>query len=49
MAFEDAAIDLAAGQSIRLGPKETTVDVLSASPIALYVEYTVDGLMNCKD
>lgn len=49
MAFEDAAIDLAAGQSMRLGSKEATVDVLSASPIALYVEYTVDGLMNCKD
>lgn len=49
MAFEDTSVDLASGQSLQLDGMKATVDALSISPIALYVDYTVDRQMNWEN
>lgn len=41
MAFEDASLSLPAGQALRVGGMDATLDSVTLSPLSIMVEYTV--------
>lgn len=49
MNYEDTSIDVAAGQSFDLNGMRATVDSIALSPIAVTVEYTVEGTIRYEE
>lgn len=49
IAYEDTSIDLPAGQSFDLDGKGAVLDAVSLSPVALVIDYTVDGEVEMEE
>ena len=49
IAYEDTSVELPAGQSFDLNGKDAVLDAVSLSPVALVIDYTVDGEVEMEE